>query len=252
MQWHRSGLIALWEFSEEHLKQRNGQDAPLKQQVENPVEKRWGVMVVIKSLQFLPTSIDAALKETSQYRAAVGSISNGNHINFNQSNMLHIALVGINNQMSTLQDRFVFPPYPYVTICCNKKIFQADYLNNLADVVEFDVTLSTFSLCSGDEDQAQERVNKLSKILKDNTVTSHLNDACVKVVTCIIQRDEGRPPMRHSFQWSIDKLYYEEDPMVRHVEPPLSTFLELVCCYILLNLFEPYILLYMYHLTIYL
>nr|AHI94840.1 acetyl-coenzyme A carboxylase [Eleusine indica] len=184
MQWHRSGLIALWEFSEEHLKQRNGQDAPLKQQVENPVEKRWGVMVVIKSLQFLSTAIDAALKETSQYRTGVGSVSNGKCINSNQSNMLHIALVGINNQMSTLQD-------------------------------------------SGDEDQAQERVNKLSKILKDNTVTSHLNDAGVKVVSCIIQRDEGRPPMRHSFQWSIDKLYYEEDPMLRHVEPPLSTFLEL-------------------------
>jgi hypothetical protein len=48
--------------------------------------------------------------------------------------------------MSTLQDRFVFPPYPYVTICCNKKNFQTDYLNNLADVVESDVTLSTFLL----------------------------------------------------------------------------------------------------------
>lgn len=88
------------------------------------------------------------------------------------------------------------------------------------------------SLCSGDEDQAQERINKLSKILKDNTITSQLNGAGVKVVSCIIQRDEGRPPMRHSFHWSVDKLYYEEDPMLRHVEPPLSTFLELVCSYI--------------------
>ncbi|KAG2549530.1 hypothetical protein PVAP13_9KG357200 [Panicum virgatum] len=183
MQWHRAGLIALWEFSEEHLKQRNGQDVLLRQ-VESPIEKRWGVMVVIKSLQFLATAIDSALKETSQYRAGVGSVSNGTHVNSNQSNMLHIALVGINNQMSTLQD-------------------------------------------SGDEDQAQERINKLSKILKDNTITSHLNGAGVKVVSCIIQRDEGRPPMRHSFQWSVDKLYYEEDPMLRHVEPPLSIFLEL-------------------------
>jgi hypothetical protein len=87
-------------------------------------------------------------------------------------------------------------------------------------------------LSSGDEDQAQERINKLSKILKDNTITSHLNGAGVKVVSCIIQRDEGRPPMRHSFQWSVDKLYYEEYPMLRHVEPPLSIFLELVCSYI--------------------
>lgn len=183
MQWHRAGLIALWEFSEEHLKQRSGQDVPL-QQVENPIEKSWGVMVVIKSLQFVATAIDVALKETSQYGIGVRSVSNSNHVHSNQSNMLHIALVGINNQMSTLQD-------------------------------------------SGDEDQTQERVNKLFKILKDNTITSHLNGASVKVVSCIIQRDEGRPPMRHSFQWSVDKLYYEEDPMLRHVEPPLSTFLEL-------------------------
>lgn len=114
MQWHRTGLIAVWEFSEEHLKQRSGQDV---QQVEDPIEKRWGVMVVIKSLQFLATAIDVALKETSQYRVGVGSVSNGNHVNSNQTNMLHIALVGINNQMSTLQDRFVCSPYPYVAIC---------------------------------------------------------------------------------------------------------------------------------------
>ncbi|KQJ96528.1 acetyl-CoA carboxylase 1 [Brachypodium distachyon] len=185
MQWHRSGLIALWEFSEEHIAQRNGQSATvLNQQVDHPIYKRWGVMVVIKSLQFLSTAIEAALKETSHYGAGVGNISNCNPVTPNSSNMLHIALVGINNQMSTLQD-------------------------------------------SGDEDQAQERINKLSKILKDNTITSHLNGAGVRVVSCIIQRDEGRPPMRHSFQWSVDRLYYEEDPMLRHVEPPLSTFLEL-------------------------
>ncbi|XBI75211.1 hypothetical protein VPH35_068610 [Triticum aestivum] len=181
IQWHRSGLIALWEFSEEHI----GQSAALlKQQVQDPRGRRWGVMVVIKSLQCLSTAIEAALKETSHYRAGAGSVSNGNPINSNRGNILHIALVGISNQMGTLQD-------------------------------------------SGDEDQAQERINKLSKILKDTTITSHLNGAGVRVVSCIIQRDEGRPPMRHSFQWSFDKLYYEEDPMLRHVEPPLSTFLEL-------------------------
>lgn len=128
MQWHRAGLIALWEFSEEHLKQRSGQDVPL-QQVENPIEKRWGVMVVIKSLQFLATAIDVALKETSQYRVGVGSVSNSNHVNSNQSNMLHIALVGINNQMSTLQDRFVCSPYPCVAICF-MKIFKSDSIDN--------------------------------------------------------------------------------------------------------------------------
>jgi acetyl-CoA carboxylase/biotin carboxylase 1 len=144
MQWHRAGLIALWEFSEEHFKQRNGQDV-LLQQVENPIEKRWGVMVVIKSLQFLATAIDAALKETSQYRAGVGSVSNGNHVNSNQSNMLHIALVGINNQMSTLQDRFVCPPYPYVSILFNGKS-SVVYHQQLMNVIHSFCYLMLFSL----------------------------------------------------------------------------------------------------------
>lgn len=109
MQWHRSGLIALWEFSEEHIEQRNGQSVTrLKPQVEDPIGRRWGVMVVIKSLQLLPTAIEAALKETSHYGAGAGNVSNGNP---NHSNMLHIALVGISNQMSTLQDRLVYTPY---------------------------------------------------------------------------------------------------------------------------------------------
>lgn len=88
-------------------------------------------------------------------------------------------------------------------------------------------------VCSGDEDQAQERVNKLAKILRERDVSSGLKSAGVEVISCIIQRDEGRVPMRHSFHWSAEKLYYKEEPLLRHLEPPLSIYLELVC--ILLN-----------------
>jgi acetyl-CoA carboxylase/biotin carboxylase 1 len=108
MQWHRSGLIALWEFSEEYTEQRNGQSMTLlKQQVEDPIGSRWGVMVVIKSIQLLPTAIEAALRETSHNGSGVLNVSNGNPIICNHRNMLHIALVGNNNQMGTLQGRFV-------------------------------------------------------------------------------------------------------------------------------------------------
>ncbi|RWW13354.1 hypothetical protein GW17_00022947 [Ensete ventricosum] len=86
----------------------------------------------------------------------------------------------------------------------------------------------TYTFCSGDEDQAQERINKLAKILKENTLSSDLQDADVRVISCIIQRDEGRVPMRHSFHWSAEKMYYEEEPLLRQLEPPLSTFLELI------------------------
>ncbi|KAF2291514.1 hypothetical protein GH714_025021 [Hevea brasiliensis] len=79
----------------------------------------------------------------------------------------------------------------------------------------------------GDEDQAQERINKLAKILKEQEVGSSLHTAGVGIISCIIQRDEGRAPMRHSFHWSAEKLYYEEEPLLRHLEPPLSIYLEL-------------------------
>lgn len=81
---------------------------------------------------------------------------------------------------------------------------------------------------SGDEDQAQERINKLAKILKEHEVGSTIRAAGVRVISCIIQRDEGRAPMRHSFHWSEEKLYYAEEPLLRHLEPPLSIYLELV------------------------
>uniref|UniRef100_A0A0E0B9J6 Uncharacterized protein n=1 Tax=Oryza glumipatula TaxID=40148 RepID=A0A0E0B9J6_9ORYZ len=185
MQWHQFDLIASWEFFEGHNELRDGQDSiPLKKQVENPVHNKLGFMVVIKSLQFLSTVLEVAFKDTSQYKGADGNLSIANPVNTNQSNMLHIALVGTNNQMRTLQD-------------------------------------------IGDEDQAQERMNTLVKILNSNSVRSYLSGAGVRVISCIIQRGEGCPPMRHTYQWSVDKLCYEEDLMHRHVEPPLSAFLEL-------------------------
>ncbi|KAL5559057.1 hypothetical protein UlMin_035268 [Ulmus minor] len=184
MQWHRSGLIASWEFLEEHIKRKDEatDETSDKLLVEKHSERKWGIMVIIKSLQFLPASISAALRETTHHLS--DSTSNGSVEPNTYGHMMHIALVGINNQMSSLQD-------------------------------------------SGDEDQAQERINKLAKILKEQGVASSLRGAGVGVISCIIQRDEGRAPMRHSFHWSSEKLYYVEEPLLRHLEPPLSIYLEL-------------------------
>ncbi|WJX38678.1 acetyl-coenzyme-A carboxylase [Trifolium repens] len=180
MQWHRSGLIATWEFLEEHVERKNGVED--KTLVEKHSEKKWGVMVVIKSLQFLPAIISAALREaTNNFNDALKTGSGDSSIH---GNMMHIGLVGINNQMSLLQD-------------------------------------------SGDEDQAQERIDKLAKILREKEIGSIIHAAGVGDISCIIQRDEGRAPMRHSFHWSAEKLHYEEEPLLRHLEPPLSIYLEL-------------------------
>lgn len=184
MQWHRSGLIALWEFLEEHIGRKNSCEDQMSDEpvVEKHCDRKWGAMVIIKSLQFLPAIISAALRETTHNLNE--AILSGSAERANFGNMMHIALVGINNQMSLLQD-------------------------------------------SGDEDQAQERIKKLAKILKEQEVGSSLRTAGVGVISCIIQRDEGRAPMRHSFHWSAEKLCYEEEPLLRHLEPPLSIYLEL-------------------------
>ncbi|KAI3465083.1 hypothetical protein Pfo_021746 [Paulownia fortunei] len=184
MQWHRSGLIASWEFLDEHVERENGSEDEISNEpsFEKQNERKWGAMVVIKSLHFLPTVVTAALREATHNLQA--AIPNGSVHPATCGNMMHIALAGINNQMSLLQD-------------------------------------------SGDEDQAQERINKLAKILKEKEVSSSLRNAGVGVVSCIIQRDEGRGPMRHSFHWSAEKLFYEEEPLLRHLEPPLSIYLEL-------------------------
>lgn len=105
MQWHRSGLIATWEFMEEHIERENVSNdlSTYEPLVEKHSERKWGAMVVIKSLQFLPTVITAALKETTH--SSSETIPSGSLETINHGNMLHIALVGVNNQMSLLQDR---------------------------------------------------------------------------------------------------------------------------------------------------
>ncbi|KVI07315.1 Acetyl-CoA carboxylase, central domain-containing protein [Cynara cardunculus var. scolymus] len=130
MQWHRSGLIASWQFMEGHIEEANTSDYEMTEQP--LVDKKWGAMVIIKSLQFLPDVISAALKETTH------------------------------NSHGTSQNGFADP-----------------------------------------------------------------SNHGYGVISCIIQRDEGRGPMRHSFHWSEENHYYVEEPLLRHLEPPLSIYLEL-------------------------
>jgi len=107
MQWNRSGLIASWEFMKEHIERAKISDdqscnRPL---VEKHSERKWGAMVIIKSLQFLPAVITAALKETINNSREV--VTDGSLAPTSHGNMFHIALAGVNNQMSLLQDRYM-------------------------------------------------------------------------------------------------------------------------------------------------
>ena len=77
MKFEESGAFALWEFSGGLLDTKNGQGAVLDR-------KRWGAMVVLKSLESAPTAIVAALKDSAKHDSSEG-------------NMMHIALLSAEN-----------------------------------------------------------------------------------------------------------------------------------------------------------
>lgn len=98
MQWHQYGLIASWEFLDDLMERKttdsdDDQETCEKVFVEKRRKKKKGFMVIIKSLEFLPNIISAALTETnhSDYESPLSG------------NIMHIAIVG----MSLLQDRYL-------------------------------------------------------------------------------------------------------------------------------------------------
>lgn len=105
MQWHRSGLIASWEFFDEHSerKKESEDSIPSEPSLEKQNVRKWGAMVVIKSLQFLPTVLTAALREATHN--SPNATSNEYIQTSTCRNMMHIALAGVNHPMSLLQDR---------------------------------------------------------------------------------------------------------------------------------------------------
>ena len=122
MQWHRSGLIATWQFWEEYPPPTAEMLSTAKVLNEDSQGvKRWGAMVILTSLQVLSNAVGAALKEAESVLAPTTKASAASYHNNiagsprrNRSfvgapsgfgNVLHVALVGINNPMSAFQDR---------------------------------------------------------------------------------------------------------------------------------------------------
>lgn len=119
MQWHRSGLIATWQFWEEYPPPTAEMLTTAKvTDDDSQGVKRWGAMVILTSLQVLSNAVGAALKDAESVLAPTTKASHHNSIagspRRNRSfvgapsgfgNVLHVALVGINNPMSAFQDR---------------------------------------------------------------------------------------------------------------------------------------------------
>jgi acetyl-CoA carboxylase / biotin carboxylase 1 len=91
MKFKESGAIVFWEFSEGHVDTRNGQGAILG-------GKRWGAMVVLRSLESASTAIMAALKDSVQY-------------NNSEVNTMHIVLLNAETESNISGTRFVHVQY---------------------------------------------------------------------------------------------------------------------------------------------
>ena len=94
MQWHRSGLLASWQYWQDTPVVALGNASAAK--LGTTEVKQSGSMVIISSLNVLSSAVSAVLKETTSLSLEASG------------NALHVALVGINNPMTNLQDRCSF------------------------------------------------------------------------------------------------------------------------------------------------
>lgn len=124
MQWHRTGLIATWQFWEEYPPPTAEMLSHVKVfSDDSQGVKRWGAMVILQSLQVLSSAVGAALKDAesvltptskasaASYHGVAGSPRRNRSFVGAPSgfgNVLHVALVGISNPLSAFQDRSVY------------------------------------------------------------------------------------------------------------------------------------------------
>ena len=77
----------------------------------------------------------------------------------------------------------------------------------------------------------EDRIATLRSALLDPTATSMMRHAGVTAVSCILVQPgdaPGKAPLRNCFHWTQERDTFDEWPLLRHVEPPLSDLLELV------------------------
>lgn len=102
MKWKETSAIASWEFSEELVDSRNRQDAIHG-------GRRWGAMVILKSLEYLPTAVGAALKDLAHYPKTEG-------------NMMHIALLHDDKEKNISKYRYSMcniSPKGFLSVICD-------------------------------------------------------------------------------------------------------------------------------------
>jgi acetyl-CoA carboxylase / biotin carboxylase 1 len=81
-----SSAVASWEFFEELIDSRNREGAIHG-------GRKWGAMVILKSLEYLPTAVRAALKDLAHHPSAEG-------------NMMHIALLHADREKNISKNRY--------------------------------------------------------------------------------------------------------------------------------------------------
>eukprot|EP00850_Spirogloea_muscicola_P009035 SM000050S16960 [mRNA] locus=s50:1564:20514:- [translate_table: standard] len=253
IQWHDSSLIATWEFWEENpplpLEDTSqGTTIPRSRGV-----KRWGAMVVVLALELIPAAVKHALI------AACGEwvLKHLEPVAEKGDSPLKERVAKDGKKHFARQHTFVGVPSGYGNV-----LHVVARLPTATGNLPASCPLANLRSASGEAKDAELVVGLLEG--QGGFVLHH--QAGVGVVSCMLQpaadlrqahfqSEDGRQmsftadpdmkvcdsdaphspqseqphksPLRHCFHWSDTEQRYMEQPLLRHVEPPLANLLEL-------------------------
>eukprot|EP00850_Spirogloea_muscicola_P010152 SM000058S18582 [mRNA] locus=s58:582944:601807:- [translate_table: standard] len=253
VQWHESSLIATWEFWEENP------PLPLEDTLQGSTfprsrgVKRWGAMVVVLALELIP----AAVKQALVVACGDWVLRHLEPMAEKGDGPLKERVAKDSKQHFARQHTFVGVPSGYGNV-----LHVVARLPTATGNLPASCPLANLRSASGEAKDAEVVVGLLEG--QGGFVLHH--QAGVGVVSCMLQpaadprqaymqSEDGRPmsfsvtpdtkicdsdaphspqseqrhksPLRHCFHWSDTEQRYMEQPLLRHVEPPLANLLEL-------------------------
>ncbi|CAI7906126.1 unnamed protein product [Closterium sp. NIES-54] len=204
-------VVASWEFWEEgpppSIEQlEEGPDSPTFKSPSTGGVKRWGVMVVASTLQEVKDLLRPVISQPDGWLLSAVDGKQTRVAAARKGCAEDLPFGGMKRIRTFLGIPFGAGNVAHVALLPK--------LDSLAD------SPSTFRM--------EDRIHTLRRSLLDADAASTLHGAGVTAVSCIVvQHGQGRAPLRHCFHWSEERETFEEWPLMRHVEPPLSDLLEL-------------------------
>eukprot|EP00897_Mesotaenium_endlicherianum_P010369 jgi/Mesen1/9360/ME000061S08809 len=192
-----SSVLATWQFWEESP----APPAPGLTEPQQATEaargiQRWGAMVVASTLTNIQDSVTAAINEAYGLSANKGAEVKADGPKPLRRNRTFVGTPSGLGNMLHIALAMHGDAYPAKTPSC-------------------------------DEAAAELRIKMLGSLVLGPKLGELLHETGVELVSCLVRRDDVSLPARHCFHWSNERSMFLEQPLLRHVEPPLSDLLEL-------------------------